>query len=138
LAGYASAVVLGMQQAIKALMGDKEGDPLVGLAGTAVIGSWAWGLLRAAGRVLVDAIPDAARIERGVRHRLERDGDRMTDFHLWQVGPGHPAVIVSLISDAPAAPSSYKARLGGIAGLSHVTVEVEACPGDHPHLRKAA
>jgi cation diffusion facilitator family transporter len=113
-------------------------DPLVGLAGTAVIGSWAWGLLHAAGHVLVDAVPDAKRIESAVRDRLECDGDRMTDFHLWQVGPGHLAIIVSLVSDAPAAPSSYKARLTGIPRLSHVTVEVEACPGDHPHLRKAA
>jgi len=113
-------------------------DPLVGLAGTAVIGSRAWGLLRAAGAVLLDAVPDTKRIEGAVRDRLERDGDRMTDFHLWQVGPGHLAIIVSLVSDAPAAPSSYKARLTGIPALSHVTVEVEACPGDHPHLRKAA
>lgn len=113
-------------------------DPLVGLAGTAVIGSWAWGLVRAAGAVLLDAVPDTKRIEGAVRDRLERDGDRMTDFHLWQVGPGHLAIIVSLVSDVPAAPSSYKARLKGIPGLSHVTVEVEACAGEHPHLRKAA
>ena len=84
-------------------------DPLIGLAGTAVIGSWAWGLLRATGRVLVDAVPDAKRIERAVRDRLEPNGDRMTDFHLWQVGPGHLAVIVSLVSDAPCSPSSYRA-----------------------------
>ena len=113
-------------------------DPLIGLAGTAVIGSWAWGLLRATGRVLVDAVPDAKRIERAVRDRLEPNGDRMTDFHLWQVGPGHLAVIVSLVSDAPCSPSSYRARLSGISGLSHVTIEVEACPGDHPHLSQAA
>ena len=75
-------------------------DPLVGLAGTGVIGSWAWGLLRAAGRVLVDAIPEATRIEAAVRDRLERDRDRVTDIHLWQVGPGHLACIVALVSDA--------------------------------------
>jgi cation diffusion facilitator family transporter len=113
-------------------------DPLVGLAGTAVIGSWAWGLLRAASRVLVDAIPEAARIEAAVRDRLERDGDRVTDIHLWQVGPGHLACIVALVSDAPHSPSVYKARLVDISALSHVTVEVEPCPGHHPHLRKVA
>jgi Co/Zn/Cd efflux system component len=60
--------------------------------------------------VLLDAVPaDAKRIESAVRDRLERDGDRMTDFHLWQIGPGHLAIIVSLVSDAPAAPSTYKA-----------------------------
>jgi cation diffusion facilitator family transporter len=113
-------------------------DPLVGLAGTAVIGSWAWGLLRAAGRVLVDAVPEATPVETAVRDRLERDGDRVTDFHLWQIGPGHLACIVALVSDSPRSPSLYKARLTGISGLSHVTVEVELCPGQHPHLRRAA
>jgi len=32
------------------------------------------------------------------------------------------------VSDAPQAPSVYKARLEGLAGLSHVTIEVNACP----------
>ena len=113
-------------------------DPLVGLAGTAVIGSWAWGLLNDTGRVLVDAVPEATRIEAAVRARLERGGDRVTDLHLWQVGPGHLACIVALVSDAPRAPSSYKAQLSDILALSHVTVEVEPCPGQHPHLRKVA
>jgi cation diffusion facilitator family transporter len=138
LADAATSVLAIAGLSLAWVLGWRFIDPLVGLAGTAVIGTWAWGLLRAAGRVLVDAVPDATQVESAVRDRLERGGDRMTDFHLWQVGPGHLAVIVSLVSDAPAAPSSYKARLGGIAGLSHVTVEVEACPGDHPHLRKAA
>ena len=113
-------------------------DPLVGLAGTVVIGSWAWGLLRAAGQVLVDAIPEATRVETAVRDHLELDGDRVTDFHLWQVGPGHLACIVALVSDVTQPPSIYKARLKDIPGLSHVTVEVEPCPGQHPHLRRAA
>ena len=114
-------------------------DPLIGLAGTAVIGSWAWGLLRATGRVLVDAVPDAKRIERAVRDRLEPNGDRMTDFHLWQgrAGPsglgycfaGIRRTVLALI---------LSSRLSGISGLSHVTIEVEACPGDHPHLSQAA
>ena len=113
-------------------------DPLVGLAATAVIGSWAWGLLRAAGRVLVDVIDERPKIEVAVRDRIERDGDRLTDFHLWQIGPGHLACIVALVSDAPHPPSVYKARLARIPRLSHVTVEVELCPGQHPHLPKAA
>lgn len=113
-------------------------DPLVGLVGTAVIASWAWGLLRDAGRVLVDALPEAGQVAAEVRERLERDGERVTDLHLWQVGPGHLACIVALVSDAPRPPSAYKARLADVPGLSHVTVEVEPCPGEHPHLRAAA
>jgi hypothetical protein len=32
-----------------------------------------------------------------------------------------------VVSDRPQPPSSYKRRLEGIDGLSHVTVEVHAC-----------
>ena len=113
-------------------------DPLVGLVGTAVIAGWAWGLLRDAGRVLVDAAPDAGRVAAEVRGRLERDGDRVTDLHLWQVGPGHLACIVALVSDAPRPLSAYKTLLADVPGLSHVTIEVEPCPGEHPHRRAAA
>lgn len=113
-------------------------DPLVGLVGTAVIASWAWGLVRDTGRVLLDAAPGHAGLETAVRERLERDGDRVTDLHLWQVGPGHLAAIIALVSDAPEPPSAYKLRLAGLPGLSHVTVEVEPCRDGHGPLRAAA
>jgi cation diffusion facilitator family transporter len=102
-------------------------DPLVGLVGMLVILSWAVGLVRSAGGVLLDTVPDPALAQR-IRERIETGGDRLADLHLWQVGPGHAAVIVSVVSDAPQAPSAYKQRLEDIAGLSHVTVEVNQCP----------
>jgi hypothetical protein len=46
-------------------------------------------------------------------------------------------IAVALVSDAPRSASTYKARLADISELSHVTVEVELCPGHHPHLRQA-
>ena len=102
-------------------------DPLVGLVGMIVILSWALGLVRSAGGVLLDTVPDPALAER-IRERIETRGDRLADLHLWQVGPGHAAVIMSVVSDAPQAPSAYKQRLEDLAGLSHVTVEVNQCP----------
>ena len=66
---------------------------------------------------------------------LEVDGDRVSDLHLWQIGPGHRAAIVTIVSDRPQAPAAYKERLRGIAGLSHVTVEVEPC---QPKKRRSA
>ena len=59
--------------------------------------------------------------------RIETGGDRLADLHLWQVGPGHAAVIMSVVSDAPQEPSAYKQRLKDLGGLSHVTVEVNRC-----------
>jgi cation diffusion facilitator family transporter len=104
-------------------------DPLVGIIGSIVIASWAYGLIRDAGAVLLDGAPDRA-LETIIRERLEVGGDRITDLHLWQVGPGHRAAVVSLISDHPLAPSAYKGRLSGVPRLCHVTVEIEHCP--HP------
>lgn len=100
-------------------------DPVIGLVGALVILRWSYQLLRSAGTVLLDMVPDGA-LEQALRRRLEVNGDRIADLHIWRVGPGHLAAIVSLVSDRPAPPSHYKALLRDI-GLSHVTVEVHAC-----------
>jgi cation diffusion facilitator family transporter len=105
-------------------------DPLMGLIATLVILSWSWTLVRSAGAVLLDASPDPALL-RKIAARLERNGDRVSDLHLWRMGPGHLAAIISLVSDHPSAPSSYKKRLADLPGLSHVTIEVEPCSGAH-------
>jgi cation diffusion facilitator family transporter len=109
-------------------------DPLMGLVGVAVILSWSFGLLRTAGTVLLDMVPDRHLAGR-IRKRLEVDGDRVSDLHLWRLGPGHVGLIAAVVSDRPQAPGFYKARLAGIAGLSHMTIEVHLC---EDHARKAA
>jgi cation diffusion facilitator family transporter len=101
-------------------------DPLVGIFGSIVIASWAYGLIRDSGAVLLDVSADK-NIESVIRDRLETRGDRVTDLHVWQVGPGHRAAVISIVSDHPLPPATYKRRLGGLQGLCHVTVEVEAC-----------
>lgn len=101
-------------------------DPVVGIVGSAVIASWAVGLLRSSGSVLLD-VNSGGRMEDLIRQRLETRGDRITDLHLWQIGPGHRAAVIALVSDDPLPPSDYKRRLSGLHGLSHVTVEVEIC-----------
>jgi cation diffusion facilitator family transporter len=102
-------------------------DPAVGIIGSLVIASWAFGLIRDSGAVLLDVCADKD-LEAVIRERLETKGDRVTDLHLWQVGPGHRAAVISVISDNPLPPATYKRRLGGLQGLCHVTVEVELCP----------
>lgn len=103
-------------------------DPVVGVVGAIVIASWSVGLIRSAGAVLLDTVPNQSLI-RTIRQRLEVGGDRVADLHLWRLGPGHTGVIAAIISDRPQQPTHYKDRLVDIAGLSHVTVEIHACPG---------
>ena len=103
-------------------------DPAMALVGVCVILSWSVGLTRTAGTVLLDMVPDR-RLAGAIRKRLELDGDRVSDLHLWRLGPGHAGVIASVVSDRPQPPAEYKRRLEGIAGLSHITVEVHHCAG---------
>ena len=102
-------------------------DPLMGLVGTIVIALWSWSLIRSAGAMLLDMVPGDATAE-AVRALIEVDGDRLADLHVWRLGPGHTAAILSIVAEVPQAPDVYKHRLGGIVGLSHVTVEVTRCP----------
>jgi len=107
-------------------------DPVMGLIASVVILNWSWTLIRSAGAILIDVCPDP-KMARLIAARIEQKGDRISDLHLWRLGPGHLAAIISIVSDDPRSPRQYKRRLAGLPGLSHVTVEVEHCPGDHPH-----
>lgn len=97
-------------------------DPIIGIVGAAVIAWWSCGLMRDAGAVLVDMVPDSQLLAQ-MRSRLEVEGDRIADIHLWRVGPSHNAAALTLISDTLRAPDYFKSRLEGLNGLSHVTVE---------------
>jgi len=105
-------------------------DPMMGLIATIVILNWSWSLVRAAGAVLLDASPDPS-LPAKIAARLEKEGDRISDLHLWRLGPGHIGAIISLVSDHPESPGYYKKLLADVRGLSHLTVEVERCGSAH-------
>lgn len=98
-------------------------DAVIGILGAVMIASWSVRLMRDSGRILVDAVPDRA-LQDAMRARIEATGARITDLHLWRVGPGHNAAVISLAAAAPRTPDQYRSALAGLGGLSHVTVEV--------------
>lgn len=95
-------------------------DPVMGVVGAIVIASWSWSLLRVTAGVLLDA--SEPQLEDEVRQEVERDGDaRITDLHVWRVGPGAYAAIVSFTGRATA--EAVRRRLTVVHELAHVTVE---------------
>lgn len=104
-------------------------DPAVGVLGSVMIASWSISLGRSTAMTLIDAPPDT-RLETAIRERLEVGDVVVCDLHVWRIGPGHVAAIVSLVTHDPKDPASYKAKLTGIEGLSHLTIEVNRCPGE--------
>ena len=111
-----------------ALLGLRWLDPVMGLVGAGVILWWSWGLVRRSSVVLLDVEANAATAE-AIRGLIEADSDnRVADLHLWRVGTGHLALIVSVVTHQPRPPEHYKSLLAGVGSLSHVTIEVVPCP----------
>ncbi|MCF8485016.1 MAG: CDF family Co(II)/Ni(II) efflux transporter DmeF [Rhodobacteraceae bacterium] len=100
-------------------------DPAIGILGAAVIAHWSWGLLKQAGAVLVDYVPQDEELPEEITEALAREGDSIIDLHIWQLGPGHHGAIIALKSQHPEQPAAYRARLQHIHELSHVTIEVQ-------------
>jgi cation diffusion facilitator family transporter len=99
-------------------------DPVAGLCGAVVIATWSYGLVRDTGAVLLDMNPDQSMAER-MRAAIETDGDRITDLHLWRLGPGHLGAILSIATKEQRGPEYYQSLLRRFRALSHVTVQVQ-------------
>ena len=102
-------------------------DPLMGVVGSALVAIWAVGLLRDTGRVLHDAEMDApvvAEIHEAIATSPIRA--EITDLHVWRVGKGQYASIVSLAvdKDIDVEPEYFRRQIGIHEELVHITVEV--------------
>ncbi|MBL1262553.1 CDF family Co(II)/Ni(II) efflux transporter DmeF [Candidatus Methylomicrobium oryzae] len=100
-------------------------DPAMGIVGAVLIIIWAYGLLCDTGRVLLDAEMDApvvAEIHEVIGTSPVKA--EITDLHVWRVGKGKYACILSLAVQEEATPDDFRKLLGIHAELVHVTVEV--------------
>lgn len=104
-------------------------DPLMGIVGAVLVSIWAWGLARQSGGVLLDRQAGAT-LRTAITRAIEEDGtgDRLSDLHVWSIGPDIFAAELAVVADRPQPPDHYRAKLPAGRGLVHVTVEVLACP----------
>lgn len=104
-------------------------DAVMGLVGAAVVGRWAWGVALDSAQVLLDA-EDHGRTAAEIRRIIEAQPDlAIADLHLWRVGPASRACILSLVTHDPQPVEHYRRLLAAVAGLDHLTVEVNHCRG---------
>jgi cation diffusion facilitator family transporter len=101
-------------------------DPLAGIVGALVIANWSYGLIRDTGANLMDVSADGTMAGK-VRAAVETAGDKLIDLHVWRLGPGHFAAVVSVVTqESTRGPDFYHGVLRRLKGLSHITVEVHA------------
>lgn len=101
-------------------------DPVMGVVGSLVIGRWAYSLMKASAAVLLDVTDEHVAAE--IREILAPVPDmRITDLHVWQVGPQARAAIVSVAGSGLTA-RQIREQLQPVHEISHLTIECQAAP----------
>ena len=96
-------------------------DPVTGVVGAIVIARWSWTLMRDTAAVLLDTVDDDVADE--IRELVESPGDaKITDLHVWRVGPEAHAAIVEVAGAVSA--DTLRSRLETVHEIAHLTVAV--------------
>jgi cation diffusion facilitator family transporter len=98
-------------------------DPAMGIVGSLLVARWSWGLLKGTSGTLVDRQAPEPELET-IREAVAGDGTEIVDLHVWDIGPGYRAAILSVESKAPLTASEVKERIPEDLGIAHVTVEI--------------
>lgn len=107
-------------------------DPVMGIVGGILVAIWAVGLIKQTGRVLLDAQMDDPVVQE-VRDVIAESPieAKICDLHVWKVGKGKYACIVSIATTGDASPEDFKQQLSVHEELVHITVEINRdgiCP----------
>jgi cation diffusion facilitator family transporter len=108
-------------------------DPLMGIIGAIIISRWSYGLIKQTSPILLDANVEA-NYRQTIINTIEQHADnRISDLHVWQLGPHDYAAIIAIVTDNPQTPEHYKALLTNIDHLSHITIEINPCQDTDCH-----
>jgi cation diffusion facilitator family transporter len=99
-------------------------DPLMGIVGALLVTRWSLGLLRTTAGVLLDRQGPDPMVDQ-IRKSIEtHDGSRVTDLHLWAIGPNLYTALLTVTAPQPATVAEYKARIPRDLHLAHISIEV--------------
>ena len=102
-------------------------DPSMGVVGAFLVIKWSIGLLQGTSKVLLDhQIPPD--IQKRIIGILESYKDtKVTDLHIWSIGPGIYSSEIGIVTKYPESPNKYKALIPQDSGVVHTTIEVHQC-----------
>jgi cation diffusion facilitator family transporter len=102
-------------------------DPFMGVVGAFLVINWSVGLIRATSRVLLDHQIHLQTQQKIIRALEGYKDTRVSDLHIWSIGPGIYSSVVSIVTKAPESPDIYKALIPEDAGVVHTTIEIHLC-----------
>lgn len=109
------------------LLGQWQGwtwlDPLVGVIGGLVVFKWALGLIRQSGMDLLDAHDGTIDRENMVK-KLEGDGSKVVDIHLWKIAPGQVGCEIIVKRNNEQKSADYRDLIQKHFNIQHLIIEV--------------
>jgi len=103
-------------------------DPFMGIVGAFLVSRWSFGLIRITSGVLLDK-RGSKEMRLMIKKCIEKDeNNRISDLHLWSIGPNIYAAIITVVTSDPKPPEHYKQLIPPDLNLLHVTIEVQHHP----------
>lgn len=112
---------------IALLLGKWQGwswlDPAVGILGGLVVLKWSIGLIRQSGMDLLDA-HDGSIDRDSMVSKLEADGSKVMDIHLWKVAPGQVGCEIIIKKNKEQRSADYRDLIQKNFNIQHLIIEV--------------
>ncbi len=114
-------------------------DPIASLVVAALMAWTGWRLVRAAGRVFLEAAPSGVDPVALGQELAQTDGvAEVHDLHVWEIGPGTVAVSAHVLvrppRDCHEVAAQLRAVLGERYGIGHVTLQTDHADAADQHL----
>ena len=98
-------------------------DPAVGVLGGIVVLKWSFSLIKQSGMDLLDA-HDITIDRENLIKKLERDGSKVVDMHLWKLAPGQVGCEIIIRRNQEQKSSDYRDLIQKSFNIHHLVIEV--------------
>jgi cation diffusion facilitator family transporter len=103
-------------------------DPVMGIVGAILVIRWSVGLIQGTTRIILDHQCPKEIQQRVIRILESYQDTRVSDLHIWCIGPGIYSSEFTLVTKYPVSPDIYKSLIPQETGIVHSTIEIHACP----------